>query len=212
LQKNIGLSDAEFLSILRIDRTSLCYIKSIVVYVKDPAQERNEVLYRLDLAVSHLEASMSTLLIPDSGASIVYAIKGARDRNGVAAVPGGIVLREGKVTAGRPCAFGADEKSARIVLTAMKFDPHIRSVVTISFSEKILSVFQAMLLECTPIDYTKKAPSISTMDWEVASCCNDGVPDIIYERDGNKKSGIMHIFGEDPVVVRNNIIICSNRI
>jgi predicted fused transcriptional regulator/phosphomethylpyrimidine kinase len=183
-----------------------------VVYVKDPEQERNEVLYRLDLAVTHLEASMSPLLIPDNGASIVYAIKGARDRDGVAAVPGGIMHREGNVTAARPCAFGADEQCARIVLTAMKFDPHIRSAATINLSEKILSLFQAMLLECTPIDYTKKAPAISTMDWGVASCCNDGVPDIIFERGENKKSGIMYIFGEDPVVVTNNIIICSNRI
>ncbi len=180
--------------------------------MKDPAQERNEVLYRLDLAVSHLEASMSPLLIPDSGASIVYAINGARDRNGVAAVPGGIMLFDGEVTAGRPCAFGADENSARVVLTVMKFDPHIRSAATINFSEKILSVFQTMHLECTPIDYTKKAPAISTMDWGVASCCTDEVPDVIYEHGENKKSGIMHIFGEDPVVVTNNIIICSNRI
>ena len=180
--------------------------------MKDPAQERNEVLYRLDLAVTHLEASMSPLLIPDNGASLAYAIKGARDRDGVAAVPGGMILCDGKVTAGRPCAFGADEQCARIVLTAMKFDPHIRSAATISFSEKLLSVFRAMLLECTPIDCTKKAPAISTLDWDVASCCNDGVPDIIYDCGGIEKSGIMHIFGEDPIVVTNNIIICSNRI
>ncbi|MDO8871339.1 MAG: thiamine-phosphate synthase family protein [Methanoregula sp.] len=180
--------------------------------MKDPVQERNEVLYRLDLAVAHLEASMSPLLIPDSGASLVYAIKGARDLNGVAAVPGGMVLRDGKVTAGGPCAFGADEECARIVLTAMKFDPLMRSIATISFSENVLAVFEAMLLECTPFDRNRKPPGISTMDWGVASCCNDGVPDIMYDRGGNKRPGIIHISGEDPVVVTNNIIICSNRI
>ena len=180
--------------------------------MKDPAQERHEVLYRLDLAVTHLEASMSPLLIPDSGASLVYAIKGARDRDGIAAVPGGIVIREGKVTAGKPCAFGGDEQSARIVLTAMKFDPLIRSVATIRFSENALAIFRAMFLECTSLDRTQKATGISTMDFGVASCCNEDVPDIIYDLDRNKKSGIMYIFGEDPVVVTNNIIICSNRI
>ncbi len=180
--------------------------------MKDPAQERNEVLYRLDLAVTQLEASMNPLLIPESGASLVYAIKGARDRDGVAAVPGGIVHRDGKVTARRPCAFGADEPCARIVLTAMKFDPLMRSVATIRFSENALAMFKGMLLECLPIDCTRKATGISTMDFGVASCCNDGVPDIIYDSGGNKKTGIMYIFGEDPVVVTNNIIICSNRI
>ncbi|MDO9035639.1 MAG: thiamine-phosphate synthase family protein [Methanoregula sp.] len=180
--------------------------------MKDPAQERSEALYRLDLAVAHLEASMSPLLIPDRGASLLYAVKGARDRDGVAAVPGGVVFSDGKVTAGRPCAFGADERCARIVLTAMKFDPHMRSAGTIRFSEKVLSVFQAMLLECTPIDATKKAPDISTLNWDIASCCKDGVPDIIFDCGRNEKLGIVYIFGEDPVVVTNNIIICSNRI
>jgi len=180
--------------------------------VKDPAQERKEVIYRLGLAVAHLEASMSPLLIPDSGASLVYAIKGARDHDGVAAVPGGIAFSNGKVTAVTPCAFGADEQCARIVLTAMKFDPDMRSAATIRFSENALAMFKGMLLECTSIDCTRKAPGISTLDWDVASCCNDGVPDIIYDFGGNKKTGIMYIFGEDPVVVTNNIIICSNRI
>lgn len=180
--------------------------------MKDPVQERDEVLYRLGLAVSHLEASMNPLLIPDSGASLVYAVKGARDSNGIAAVPGGIVLRDGKVTAGGPCAFGADEQCARVILTAMKFDPLIRSAATISFSENVLAVFRAMYLECIAVDRTQKAMGISTMDFRVASCCNDGVPDVIYDRGGNKNLGIIHIFGEDPVVVTNNIIICSNRI
>jgi len=183
-----------------------------VVHVKDPLQERIEVLYRLDLAVTHLEESMSALLIKDGGASLVYAIKGARDRDGVAAVPGGMVIHDGKVTAGAPSAFGADEQCARIVLTAMKFDPLMRSAATIRFSEKALAVFEEMLMECIPVDRDCKPPGISTMDWGVASCCNDGVPDIIYDCGGNKKPGIMHIFGEDPVVVTNNIIICSNRI
>ena len=183
-----------------------------MVLMKDPVQERNEVLYRLDLAVTHLEKSVNPLLVQDRGVSLAYAVKGARDSDGVAAVPGGIVLREGKITAGRPCAFGADAPCARIVLTAMKFDPLIRSAATIPFSENVLAVFRGMYLECTPLDHAQKAMGTSTMDFGVASCCNDGVPDIIYDCGGNKKSGIMHIFGEDPIVVTNNIIICSNRI
>jgi predicted fused transcriptional regulator/phosphomethylpyrimidine kinase len=180
--------------------------------MKDPVQERNEVLYRLDLAVTHMEASVSPLFVQDRGCSLAYAVKGARDSDGVAAVPGGIVLRDGRVTAGRPSAFGADEQCARIVLTALKFDPLIRSAATIGFSEKVLAMFRAMYLECTSLDRTQKAMGISTLDFGVAACCNDGVPDVIYDTGGAKNPGIIHIFGEDPVVVTNNIIICSNRI
>ncbi|PKL58066.1 MAG: phosphomethylpyrimidine kinase [Methanomicrobiales archaeon HGW-Methanomicrobiales-5] len=180
--------------------------------MKDPVQERNEVLYRLELAVNHLEASMSPLLIKDDRSTLAYAVRGARDGNGVAAVPGGMVLVDGKVTRSAPCAFGADEDAARIVLTAIKCDPLMRSAAILRFSEKVLAVFEAMLLECTPIRIASNAPAISTMDWRVASCCNDGVPDIIYDPGGNKNSGFLYIFGEDPIVVANNIIICSNRI
>jgi thiamine-phosphate diphosphorylase len=183
-----------------------------VVYVKDPVQERNEVLYRLELAVTHLEASLNPLLIKDGRATLAFAIKGARDGEGVAAVPGGMVLLDGTVTHRAPCTFDADETDARIILTAMRSDPLIRSVATMNFSEPALALFEAMLLECRPINTTSKAPLISTMDWGVASCCNDGVPDIIYDRGGNEKPGLLYIFGEDPIVVANNIIICSNRI
>ena len=186
--------------------------RPFLVLVKDPAQERNEVTGRLAQAVTLLENSASAGLIPRGGASIAYAIRGARDSNGVAAVPGGIVCREGKLSACGTCAFGADERSARLVLTVMKFDPLIRSAATISFSEKVLAVFEAVLLECACIDRSSEPPGTGTMDWSVAACCRHGVPDVMYDRGGDNRPALLHIFGEDPVVVANNIIICSNRI
>jgi thiamine-phosphate diphosphorylase len=182
------------------------------IYVKDPLQQRNEVLYRLELAVTHLEASLNPVLIEDGQARLAFAISGARDGDDVAAVPGGVALLNGKVTRCAPCAFGADENAARIVLTAIKCDPLMRSAAIIRFSEKVLAVFEAMLLECTPIHSTSNAPAISTMDWGVASCCNDGVPDVMYDCAGKEKPRLLYIFGEEPLVVANNIIICSNRI
>jgi predicted fused transcriptional regulator/phosphomethylpyrimidine kinase len=38
------------------------------------------------------------------------------------------------------------------------------------------------------------------------------VPDVMYDRGRDKKPALMHLFGEDPVDVANNIIILSNRI
>jgi thiamine-phosphate diphosphorylase len=180
--------------------------------MKDPVQQRDEVLYRLELAVTHLEASVSPLLVQDRGIALAYAVKGARDSDGVAAVPGGIVLRDGRPVAGRPCAFGADASGARIVLTAMKFDPLIRCAATIPFSANVLAGFRAMYLECSVLDNARKATGTVGMDFGVAACCNDGVPDVMYDAGTAENPGIMHIFGEDPIVVTNNIIICSNRI
>jgi len=71
----------------------------------DPAHERNTVLSTLQASVSRLEQAMNIRLIPPEGASFGYALRGARDAGGVAAVSGGIQEDAVKrVTAG-PCAF-----------------------------------------------------------------------------------------------------------
>jgi len=49
------------------------------------------------------------------------------------------------------------------------------------------------------------------MDWSIASCCKEGVPDVCYPNQWGDES-VFIIFGEDPVDVSNNIIMISNRI
>ena len=50
------------------------------------------------------------------------------------------------------------------------------------------------------------------MDWGIASCCREGVPDVCYDTGSAGKEGIIRLFAEDPVDVTNNIIMISNRI
>ena len=59
--------------------------------MNNPAQERNDVMDRLAQAVALLEGSLDRRLIPEHGLPLGYAIRGARDSHGVAAVQGGIV-------------------------------------------------------------------------------------------------------------------------
>ena len=180
--------------------------------MKDPSQERREVLEKLTGATALLERSMDVRLIPDNGARLAYAISGARDKNGVAAVKGGIIKEHGKLLAGGPCAFGVDEEIARILLTVMKFDPRMQCVATLRYSRNILKVIDSLFLECTSFDPAAEPCGISSMDWGVASCCKQGVPDVCYDTGGKGKEGIVRLFGEDPVDVSNNIIMISNRI
>ena len=56
----------------------------------DPAHERNTILTTLQVSVTRLEQAMNIRLIPPEGASFGYALRGARDTGGVAAVSGGI--------------------------------------------------------------------------------------------------------------------------
>ena len=179
--------------------------------MNDPGRERSDVLERLSLATAILEQSLDVRLIPAKGANLAYAIRGARDKNDVAAVQGKIISRNGKPHAAGPCAFGGDEDAARLVLTAMKFDPTMRSAATLRFSKNTLKVLESLLLDCASFDRTHEPPGISTMDWGVASCCREGVPDVCYDYGGKGKEAILRILGENPIGVANNIIMISNR-
>ncbi len=178
----------------------------------DPAHERNTALSNLREAASRLEQSMHVMLIPLTGVSFGFALRGARDNGGVAAVTGGIRNAEGRTKAG-PCAFGTDEPVVRIILTVMKFDPIIRCAARLRFSDRALGILEHdLFLACTPLDERSKNPGIRTMDWGIASCCKDGVPDVIFRKGEGAEESFLILFGEGPDDVANNIIICSNRI
>ena len=184
----------------------------IVTIMADPSRERSDVVERLSQATLLLEQSLDVRLIPHGGVKFAYAIRAARDKEDVAAVQGGIINENSKPHAAGPCAFGGDEDIARLVLTAMKFDPVMRSAATLRFSKNTMKVIESLLFECSSFDWTKAPPGIRTIDWGVASCCKEGVPDVCYDYGGSEKDAIIRIFGEKPIDVANNIIMISNRI
>jgi len=180
--------------------------------MKDSARERRDLIETLSGAAGLLTRSLDIRLIPPHGVMLGYAIRGARDKNGVAAVKGGIVAEHEEPRAAGPCEFGADEDIARIILTAMKFDPGIRSAASLRCSGTVLKVMKSLLLECSSYEMGRAPPGISTMDWGVASCCKEGVPDVCFPLRGSGDESIFILFGEDPIDVINNIIMISNRI
>jgi thiamine-phosphate diphosphorylase len=178
----------------------------------DPVQERTEALGLLNRAVETIVQSLDARLIPTYGLQIGFAIRGARDKGGIAAVDGRIMVRDGKLSAG-PCSFGCDEEIARALVTIMRFDSLRRSMGLVRFSDRALRVLEDdLFLECASYDPENAPGAISTMDLGVASCCRKEVPDVIFPQGIDGKDGIILILGEDPNDVANNIIICSNRI
>jgi hydroxymethylpyrimidine/phosphomethylpyrimidine kinase len=104
-----------------------------------------------------------------------------------------------------------DEDIARIILTVMRFDPDIRSAASLRCSAAVLKVMERLLLDCRSFEPGKAPSGTSTMDWSIASCCKEGVPDVCYPNQGGDES-VFIILGEDPVDLSNNIIMISNRI
>jgi len=179
--------------------------------MKDLAQERSDLLETLEKSVRLLTQSIDLRLIPPQGAQLGYSLRGARDKNGVAAVDGGFVADRERAYAAGACEFGADEDIARIILTVTRFDPDIRSAASLQGSPKLLEVIESLLLEYRSFE-SKTPPGISTMHWGVASCCRDGVPDVCYQQFGPGNESTFIFFGDGPIDVTNNIIMISNRV
>ncbi|MFZ1898728.1 thiamine-phosphate synthase family protein [Methanoregula sp.] len=177
-----------------------------------PEQQRNDVFIQLSRAVFLLTESMDARLVAGTGTNISYAIRGARDRSGVAAVTGGLVVQDNTVKAAGVCGFGTDEQIAKILLTAMKFDPEIHCVATIRYTDAVRRILEDMFLECRTVDRRGQPPGVSTMDWGVASCCREGVPEAIVDPGTSKNNSVVYLFGEKPADVAGNIIMLSNRI
>jgi predicted fused transcriptional regulator/phosphomethylpyrimidine kinase len=176
------------------------------------SEDREMVIDRMGEAVALLVERMDARLIPEVGMNIVYALPDARSKDDIAGVLGRIVRLGDRVHPVGEVAFGASDHMARIVLTAMRFDPQIRSAANIRFSEAILLEMENLMFEICSFDRAKEPPGVQTMDWGVASCCKEGVPDVIYDRGAVGKEPMIRVLGEDPVTVAHNILKLSNRI
>lgn len=179
----------------------------------EPAYERNATCAALQAAMTQLERSVHARLVPPEGISFGFALRGARDSGGVAAVAGGIKNGAGTRADSCACAFGKDEPVVRIILTAMKFDPVIRSAALLQFSDRAQSILENdLFLEGAQEEAVSRNQGISTMDWGIAACFKGGIPDMIIRNGAGPAESRIVLFGESPTDVANNIIICSNRI
>jgi len=174
--------------------------------------EEGEVRGRLELAVKILEEEMSPVLVPGSGSNIGYALRGARTPEDIAGVKGGIMKTALGVQMAGGVTFGGSESVARVVLTAMRTDPEIRSAAVIGYSAAAIAILEDLLLEICEFDRAREAPGVSTMDWGVASCCREGVPDVIFDRGAQGREPLIRILGEEPVSIAQTIVAVSHRV
>jgi predicted fused transcriptional regulator/phosphomethylpyrimidine kinase len=174
-------------------------------------EERHTVRERLSEAVAELVRFMDPDLIPEVGTNFVYALERAREIHDVAGVEGRIVRVKGTVYPVGRIEFGASDHMARVILTVMKYDPSIRSAANIRFSETTVDVMDDLMLEICEFDRAREPPGLQTMDWGVATCCKESVPDVIFDRGAVGKEAMIRILGENPVDVVRTIARISTR-
>lgn len=151
-----------------------------------------ELRHAAETVTTHLHDGDTKSLV---SLTLAFAQAGARDENHVAWYANGQVFT------------GTPSSPVTMLLTAMRFDPSIRSVGVLTYSPGLLAICEKMLLDICSFNRTLEPPENSTIDWGVAFCCehHDGVPDVIYDTGSPGKVPLIRIFGENPTLVTASI-------
>ena len=156
-------------------------------------------------------------IIPEVQSNLVYALPDARSSQDVAAVPGRIVRVGDRVGILCEPAFGASRHIAKIVLTAMRYDPEIRSAMNIRFSEDVVSLCTAQGFRVAHFSRSDEPPDVreregSSLEWGVNEVFSRGgdVPDMIFDRGDVGKEPMIRVLGKDPDDVVNKVLKLVN--
>ena len=175
--------------------------------------ERFKVLESMRKAVKILESMNIAEYIPESQSNLVMAIEGADDLSDVAAIPGRIVRVYDGVKASEAPWFGASRHVANAVLTAMKFDPRVRSAMNLRYDERLIKAAEKLGWTVSFYDRREEPEEIKrlegrTVPWgiEVAVRRVGGrVPDLVYHLGDWGKEPMTLVFGRDPMDVVDKV-------
>ena len=176
-----------------------------------PDQQRNDVLTRPSRAIVLMEESMDPRLLALRHKHWVCNTHG-RDRAGVAAVAGGLVVRDNAVRAAGACGFGADAEIEKLFLTASKFDPEMCCAATIRYADAVRRVLEEMFLECCTIRHPWATPRCRHHGLGRGFLLQGGCPGSDLDPGASKETAVIHLFGENSAGVAGKIIMLSNRI
>ncbi len=175
--------------------------------------ERHDVLQELQRAYEILRQARVGHLIPEVQTNMGYALSAPEGPEDVAAWPGRIVRYGDTVAAVGSPSFGASRHVARIILTAMRFDPKIRAAANIRFSDKTIEACSRAGLSVSSFDRSLEPADVktregSTLSWGVEQCLSEGEPvqDIIFDRGDVGKEPMVRILGRDPMDVVHKIL------
>jgi hydroxymethylpyrimidine kinase/phosphomethylpyrimidine kinase len=173
--------------------------------------ERYKVISRMYDAISVIESSeVLSLLSPECQINIVMALPKpySKGTESVCGIPGRIINVGGRLKAASCPAFGASKHIANVVLTAMEFDPQVRSAMNILYSQEIIVICRSLGFKIGFYDRKKEPEEVkskegATIAWGVRQAIKvlGAVPDIIYHEGDLGKEPMITVLGRDPLEV-----------
>lgn len=176
--------------------------------------ERYDVLGDVSRGVEALLSEPALVhLIPEVGSNLGMAISGASGPGDVAAVEGRLVRAGKKVKACGSVRFGASRHVARIILSAMSFDPGARAAMNLRFGEDVLEAALALGLSTSHFSREEEPEGRKTMSWGAGEAIrrfrsasntedvadpgriSSPVPQVIWDRGGPGKEPMVRLLG-----------------
>ena len=175
--------------------------------------EKYAVIDEIKRAVLHLKGSRVGRLIPEVQSNLVMALADAQSVDDVAGIPGRIIRMEDTIATLADPEFGISAHVARIVLTAMKYDPEMRSTMNIRYSEEIIKVCEKAGFKVASFSRDEEPDEVqeregSSLVWGVSKVIEDCgyVPDMIYDTGGMGKEEMVRVLGKSAVEVAEKVV------
>ncbi|WP_456415980.1 bifunctional hydroxymethylpyrimidine kinase/phosphomethylpyrimidine kinase [Methanocaldococcus sp.] len=191
------------------------FILSSIIYAKktkygynsNPTYINKEtVIKNLSYAI-YLLKKINFTLIPEVGSNIAESLPLPKDFNDIASLTGRIIKNKlGGFYVVGDIEFGASEHIAKIILSASKFNPKIRSCMNIKYDEDLINILNEKFKDkfiISSFDRSEEPPNVSTMEWGTTIACKKigKVPDIIYDKGGLGKEPMIRVLGKDSIDV-----------
>lgn len=131
--------------------------------------------------------------VPNVGTNVATAVPGATDASDVAAVPGRLQAVRGRVLVPADPEFGASQRVAEAVLTAMEVDPDLRGALNLATSKALLGAARACGHEPQQFDadYEDRADRLEARFRE-----RGGVPRVLYHEGAFGIEPVTYVLGE----------------
>jgi len=155
-------------------------------------------------------------LFPEVQSNLGYGLSAAQGPEEVAAFPGRFGRLGNEVVKISDPEFGASQHIAKIILTAMRFDPEMRSAMNVRFAEDLLARARKAGLSLGHFSRSDEPAWVkrregSSLSWgvEAGSAQARKIPDLIYDRGDVGKEPMIRVLGRDPEEVVNKVIKLS---
>ena len=181
--------------------------------------ERFDVLMEVQKGVDLLlEVPAFRHLIPEVGSNLGMAISSASGSQDVAAVEGRMVRVGPRVKACGAVRFGASSHVARIILSAMSFDPETKAGMNIRYGSDVLDAVSDLGLTASSFSRDDEPSGSKTMSWGTAEAIksfrsrpgsgagsppdiSESLPQVIWDRGGPGKEPMIRLLGTSAVEV-----------